>query len=68
MKLVIDVKENKAEFVKELLNSLPYVKAKTISTTKARFLEELKESVLEITLAKKGKIKLQSAREFLNEL
>jgi hypothetical protein len=55
MKLVIDVKENKAEFVKELLNSLPYVKTKTISTTKARFLEELKESVREITLAKKEK-------------
>jgi hypothetical protein len=68
MKLVIDVKENKAEFVKEMLNSLPYVKTKTISTTKARFLEELKESVREIALAKKGKIKLQSAHEFLNEL
>jgi hypothetical protein len=68
MKLVIDVKDSKAEFVKELLDSLSYVKTKTISTTKARFLEELKESVREIALAKKGKIKLQSAREFLNEL
>ncbi len=68
MKLVIDVKDSKAEFVKELLGNLPYVKTKTISTSKARFLEELKESVREVALEKKGKIKLQSAREFLNEL
>jgi len=54
--------------VKELLGSPPYVKTRTISTAEARFLEELKESVREVALAKKGKIKLQSASEFLNEL
>jgi hypothetical protein len=43
-------------------------KTKTISTSKARFLEELEESVREVSLAEKGKIKLQSAREFLNKL
>jgi hypothetical protein len=68
MKLVVEVKDSKAEFVKELLSNLPFVKTKTISLSKAKFLEELSESVREVALAKKGKIKLQSAREFFNEL
>lgn len=38
------------------------------SPLKQRFLRELKESVKEVGLAKKGKIKLQSAKAFLNEL
>ena len=68
MKLVVDVKDSKANFVKELLDSLPFVKTKTITPAKAKFLEELRESICEVALAKKGKTKLQSAREFLNEL
>lgn len=35
---------------------------------KKTFLAELKESVEEVKLAKQGKIKLQSAKDFLNEL
>ena len=68
MKLVVDVSDKKAEFVLELLSNLSFVKTQTITPSKAQFLKELKESVREVTLAKKGKIKLQSAREFLNEL
>jgi hypothetical protein len=36
--------------------------------SKAQFLKELKGAVEEVNLAKKGKIKLQSAKDFLNEL
>ena len=68
MKLVVEVKDSKAEFVKELLSNLPFVKTKTISLPNTKFLEELSESIREVALTKKGKIKLQSAREFLNEL
>ncbi len=39
-----------------------------LSPAKQRFLQELKGSVKEVGLAKKGKIKLQSAKAFLNEL
>ncbi len=35
---------------------------------KKSFLLDLKESVEEVKLAKQGKIKLQSAKDFLNEL
>lgn len=34
----------------------------------SKFLKELKGAVKEVSLAKKGKIKLQSAKDFLNEL
>jgi hypothetical protein len=35
---------------------------------KQKFLAELKESVNEVVLAKKGKVKLQSAKSFIDEL
>jgi hypothetical protein len=68
MKLIVEVADKRAAFVKELLGSLSFVKTKTITPAKAQFLEELRKSVEEVSLSKKGKIKLQSAREFLHEL
>lgn len=68
MKLVVEVADNRAAFVKELLDSLSFDKTKTITLTKAPFLEELRKSVEEVSLAKKGKVKLQPAREFLHAL
>jgi hypothetical protein len=68
MKVLLDVKDNKAEFVMELLQSLSFVKAEPISASKARFLKELKQSIDEVNLAKQGKIKLKTAEELLNEL
>ncbi len=35
---------------------------------KQRFLDELRASVKEVGLAKRGKVKLQSAKSFINEL
>jgi hypothetical protein len=35
---------------------------------KKAFFEDLKNSVEEVKLAKEGKVKLQSAKDFLNEL
>jgi hypothetical protein len=45
MKLIVEVADKRADFVKELLDSLPFVKTKTITPQKAKFLEELKKSV-----------------------
>ena len=36
--------------------------------SKEQILQGLKEAIEEVNLAKKGKIKLKSAREFINEL
>jgi hypothetical protein len=68
MKLFVEVTDKKAAFVKELLDSLSFVKTKTITPAKEQFLEELAKSAAEVSLAKKGKVKLQSAREFLHGL
>jgi hypothetical protein len=68
MKVLLDIKDNKADFVMELLKSLSFVKAETISAPKARFLKEFKEAVDEVNQAKKGKITLKSADQLLDEL
>ena len=68
MKVLLDIKDSKAHFMMELLKSLSFVKATTLTPTKAQFLQELRGAVEEITLAKQGKLKLQSAKDFLNEL
>ena len=38
------------------------------SKAKARFLHELKSAVKEVVQAKQGKLKLQTAKDFLNKL
>ena len=68
MKVLLDIKDSKAEFMLELLKNFSFVKAESLTPTKAQFLKDLKGSVGEATLAKQGKVKLQSARDFLNEL
>ena len=68
MKVLVDIKDKKADFVIELLQSLSFVKVERLTPNKAQFLRELKESVKEVALAKKGKVKLQTAKDFLNEL
>jgi hypothetical protein len=68
MKVLLDIKDNKAQSLLDVLNSLPYVKTKTISIEKATILEELKESVDNLQLVRKGKLKARPARELLNEL
>jgi hypothetical protein len=68
MKVLLDIKDNKADFVMELLESFSFVKTQTISPAKAKFLNEFKQSVEEVILAKQGKIKLKTAEQLLNEL
>lgn len=68
MKLILDIKDDKAGFFMELLKNFPFVKAKLLTDAKAKVLEDIKDAVDEVNLHKKGKIKLKSADELLNEL
>ncbi len=68
MKVLLEIKDSKAEFVLELLNSLFFVKAKPVNETKQQILDDLKEAVHNVNLAKQGKIKLKSARQLFDEL
>jgi hypothetical protein len=68
MRVLLDIKDNKAVHLMEVLKGLSYVKAKTISNEKAVLIEEIKEGIENLELAKKGKLKLKTARELYNEL
>ena len=68
MKILLDIKDNKASFVMELLNSLSFVKAKPLSDEKDELISSIKQSVKELNLIKQGKLKGIPARELLNEL
>ena len=68
MKVLLDIKDNKADFVMELLQNLAFVKVETVSKSKAQFLKEFKAAIEEVNLAKEGKIKLRNAEELIDEL
>lgn len=68
MKVILDIKDNKVDFVMELLSSLSFVKTKPISRKKAELMEEIKEAVEYVNLAKKGSVKPRLAKDVLNEL
>lgn len=69
MKVVIDIPDNELNFGMKVLKSLSFVKKiKTMSFTNVQLWENLKEASEEVTLHKKGKIKLKTAQELLNEL
>lgn len=68
MKVLLDIKDNKAAFVMELLNSFSFIKTKKLTEEKSLLIEELNEAVEEMRLIKAGKKKARSADDFLNEL
>ncbi|MFN3300271.1 MAG: hypothetical protein ACK41Z_08750 [Sediminibacterium sp.] len=68
MKVLLDIKDNKALHLMEVIKSLPYVKAKTISEEKALLIEEIKEAVEELKLIRQGKLKGIPANQLLVEL
>lgn len=68
MKVLLDIKDNKAEFMMELLRSLPFVKAKPLTPYKAEVLESIKDAVEEIKLIKAVKRKARNAEDLFNEL
>ena len=75
MKVMLDIKDSKADFVMELLNNLSFVKASPLtpgktkmSPYKKKVLNNLKQAVKEMHLIKQGKLKARNAEDILNEL
>lgn len=68
MKLLLDINDNQASFFIEVLKNFSFVKTTQLTESKAEFLDDLKNSVDEIKLAKEGEIELQSAKDLINEL
>lgn len=65
---MVEVKDSKASFFMELMRSFSYVKARPITDEKAQLLEEIKEAVENVKLAKQGKLKAKPLTELLDEL
>lgn len=68
MKLVVEVKDSKSDFLLELLASLPFVKARRISPEKAEIIESVRNAVEEMKRVRTGKLKGRSAKALLDEL
>jgi hypothetical protein len=69
MKVLIDIPDNQATFGMKVLNSLSFIKkAKPMTDAAVSLWDDLKEAAEDVRLHKKGKIKLKTAAELLNEL
>ena len=68
MKAILEIKDNKAQFVMELLSNFSFVKVRTITNEKALLLSEIKEAVDNVNLVKKHKLQARPAKELLNEI
>jgi hypothetical protein len=68
MKVLLDIKDGKADFVMELLKNFSFVNAETLTPYKAGVLKGIKEAVDELKMVKAGKIKARNAIDLIDEL
>lgn len=68
MKVLLDIQDDKAAFVLEMLENFKFIKTKTLTDANNQFLTELKEAVEDVNLIKAGRLKGRPAEELLNEL
>ncbi len=68
MKILLEIPDNKAPSLLDVLRSISYLKAKPLTDNKALLMEEMREAVEEMKLIKAGKKKARNAEDFLNEL
>ena len=68
MKILLDIPDNKAASLMDVLTSISYVKAKPLTDAKALLMEEIREAVEEMKLIRAGKKKANNAEDFLNAL
>ncbi|ULH27704.1 hypothetical protein FH581_020255 [Leptospira weilii] len=67
MMILVNVKDEKADALLEILKGLSFVKTETLSKDKTKALKGFKESVDQVNLDKQGKIKLPSIHSLLDE-
>ena len=67
-RVVIDIPDSKFSFFMELVNNLGFKKIKQVSKEQKQFIDDLQHSLEQVKQHGEGKIKLQPAKDFLNEL
>ena len=68
MKVLLDIPDDKASSLMDVLRSISYLKTKPLTETKAQLVEEIREAVEEMKLIRAGEKKARNAEDFLNEL
>ena len=64
MKVLLDIKGDKALHLLEVLKSLPSVKNKQITDSKAQLMSDIREAVEEMKLIRAGKRQARGAEAF----
>ncbi len=67
MKVLLDIKDEKAPFFMEVLKNFKFVKAEPL-TEKEEIIEDIKQAVDELNLIKAGKKQARDAEDFIHEL
>ena len=72
MKVILEINDSKAAAFLNFVESLDFIhiqsKEDYEEPTKQEILDSIKQGMKEVQLHQQGKLKLQSARDFLNEL
>lgn len=72
MKVTLDINDSKAAAFLNFVKSLDFIRIQSKEDyeepTKQEILDSIKQGMKEVQLHKEGKIELQSAKDFLNEL
>lgn len=68
MKILLEILDNKADALLEVLKSMRHVKTTTLTDGKALLMKEVKEAVDEMKLIRAGKKHGRDADYFLNRL
>lgn len=68
MKVLLDIKEDKVQFMMELLNNLDFVEAVPLTDKKTEQINNIKTSVEELKQIRNGQLKGIPAKELLDEL
>ncbi len=68
MKVLLEIKDEKAAFFFELLKNFTFVKAKPLTEESSLLLKELEQAVHNVNLVKQGKLKAKPLSELMDEL
>lgn len=65
---LLEIENEKTEFVLELLHYLEFVKVKPLNAQDVKLIKSIKRAVAELKLIQQGKLQAKNARDILNEL
>ena len=68
MRIILDINEDKKDFVLELLKNLPFVKFKQVSKVKSEQLNIISEGFEDLKKLQSGKMKGTPISQLINEL